>query len=84
VDLRVCFCVLRAVDLDDQSGRHAGKIGYIRTDGHLPAKVTSVDFHMSQMLPEDLLDVRRIRSQAPCRCASEICDGSTSHPNTKL
>jgi len=80
----MCFTMLRTIDFDDQSCRHAGEIGHIGSYGNLSAEVTSFDFHVSQVLPENLLDVRRIRSQTTCRRPPEICDGSTSHPNTTL
>jgi hypothetical protein len=37
------FCVLRAVDFDQQSGRHAAEVGNVRPDRDLAPEVRTLD-----------------------------------------
>jgi len=40
--------MLSAVDFDQQPRRHTAKVGNVRTDWHLSAKIRTVDFKFSQ------------------------------------
>ena len=71
--------MLRSIDLDDQSRRHTGKIGDVRSDRDLPAKVSSRDWYTAEVTPEPCFRIRRIQAKPTGRRAVELVDRAFAH-----
>jgi hypothetical protein len=58
--------MLRAINLDDQSGVVAAEIREIAIDRHLAAELCSVNLSVAQNLPEFILGITRFAAQRLC------------------
>src|SRR5438270_9821398 len=59
--------VLRAVDLDHELRRHAGKIHYVGPNRHLASKVRSFEHELTKLTPKTAFRIRCVGPQPVCR-----------------
>jgi hypothetical protein len=52
--------MLRAIELDDEVCRHAGKIGHVRANGYLPSEVTAKHRQSAKLPPKASFGIGRV------------------------
>src|SRR5580704_5330057 len=79
VYLLAIFGVLRAVDFDQKPCRHAGKVGNVGTDRHLPAKMRTIEFKPSKMTPQFLFGIGRVATKLMGAQVSDVSNIFAAH-----
>jgi hypothetical protein len=79
VQLFAIFGVLRAIDFDQKPRRHAGKIGNVGTDRHLPSKMRAIQIKSSKMTPQFLFSISRAATKLMGSQVSDVSNILASH-----
>ena len=71
--------MLTAIDLDDQPGLVADKIGDIASDRNLATEPATIQLTLTEHSPQRALRVRHLVPQRPCPSNGAV-DGMSFHP----